>query len=178
MRAQIEPYEGTLPRLLAQRRSALAADRACIAKAARSGPTAVALLSQCRARATLTERERLQLGPGAMVLRSVSVHPDRGWGCVYESITLALARFPGLGRAEVGAYDIVALAGRCGVRLARVRERLSIVPAGDEVASRLGIAPRTGLVRLDRAIFAASGEPLEWRVALHRLRDDDADADA
>jgi DNA-binding GntR family transcriptional regulator len=71
---------------------------------------------------------------------------------------------------EIGACDILSLARRCGIRLAHARERLSVVAAGPEVAHHLGVDRHVPLVRLDRVVFAVTGEPLEWRVAMHRSR--------
>ena len=129
------------------------------------------LLAQMRGAATAVERERLQLNSGEMVLRTTRLSREQGRAFMYETAFLALGRFPGLEGADVGNYAILAIARRCGVRLNRARERITVVQASPEVASHLGVAPQSPLLKLDRVILAASGEPVEWRVSLCHLRD-------
>lgn len=129
------------------------------------------LLAQARGAATAVERERLQLNCGQMVLRTTRLRRERGRVFMYETAFLAIDRFPGLTGADVGNYTILAIARRCGVRLMQARERISVVQALSEVARRLDVAPQSALLKLDRVILAASGEPVEWRVSLCHLRD-------
>jgi GntR family transcriptional regulator len=140
----------------------------------RTGETIVGgvqLLAQAKGAATAVERERLQLNCGQMVLRTTRLRRERGRAFMYETAFLALDRFPGLAGADVGNYAILAIARRCGVRLLQARERVSVVQALPEVARRLDVAPQSALLKLDRVILAASGEPVEWRVSLCHLRD-------
>ncbi len=131
----------------------------------------VQLLGQTRGAATAIERERLQLISGEMVLRTTRLRRDRARVFMYETAFLALGRLPGLDGADVGSYEISALARRCGVRLAQARERIAVAQAAPEVASHLDVAPLSPLLKLDRVIFTTGGQPVEWRVGLCHLRD-------
>jgi DNA-binding GntR family transcriptional regulator len=48
-------------------------------------------------------------------------------------------------------------------------ERISIVPSIREVAQHLGIAAGADVMKLDRIVETADGEPIEWRVAFRKL---------
>jgi DNA-binding GntR family transcriptional regulator len=133
----------------------------------------VLLLAQARGEATTVEWKQLQLSCGEMVLRTTRLRREQGRAFMYETAILALGRFPGLADADVGNYAIVEIARQSGVRLMRARERISVVQALPEVARRLGVVPRSALLKLDRVILAAGGEPVEWRVSLCPLRDGD-----
>jgi CheY-like chemotaxis protein len=88
---------------------------------------------------------------------------------VVEEVVLALDHFPGLTANRGDVPDIVELARRYGVSLARARDRVSIVPASKDVASHLAIAVGTKVAKLDRIVAAVGGDPVEWRVAFTKI---------
>ena len=79
-----------------------------------------------------------------------------------------LDRFRGL-HANGVVSDIAELAQRYGVSLGRTTDRVSIVPATREVAQHLGIAVGADVMKLDRIVETADGEPVEWRVAYRKI---------
>jgi DNA-binding GntR family transcriptional regulator len=82
---------------------------------------------------------------------------------------LALERFPGLAANGGDVPDLVELAQRHGLTLGPASERLSIVRATKDVASRLQIAPGVDVLRLNRIVETADGEPVEWRVTFRKI---------
>ena len=88
-----------------------------------------------------------------------------------EEVVLPLERFPGLAPNGGDIPDIVELAQRHGLSLGRVTARISIVRATRDVASHLGIAAGTNVMKLDRITENAVGEPIEWRVAFMQTTD-------
>jgi GntR family transcriptional regulator len=87
----------------------------------------------------------------------------------FEEAVLALERFPGLAANGGDVPDIVELAQRHGLSLGRATERLSIVHATKDVASRLQIAVGTDVLKLNRVVATAEGEPVEWRVTFMKI---------
>ena len=132
------------------------------------------LLSQTKGAATATEQERLELTAGEPIVRTKRLRRDQGRAFMHEEACLAASRFPGLEGADVGSYSISALAQQHGVHLARASERLTLEEASPEAAGRLAVAPSTPLLKVDRVVFAMSGQPVEWRVGLCHLDDDTA----
>ncbi len=128
----------------------------------------VQLLSQTMGPATEVEQERLQLAAGGMVLRTTRVRRFGTRVLMYEICRLAVGRLPGLEVADAGNYDICELARRHGTLLGPAQEHATVVPVFAEAASRLCVAPQTPLLQLDRVIFVASGQPVEWRIGLCR----------
>jgi len=126
-------------------------------------------LSQGYSPATDIEQQRLQLGPGALVLRLTRLRRHQGRLFMYEEAALAADRFPGLGGAEIGTYRITALAQRHGVHLAQGLERVMLAQATPEIARLLEVASFTPLLQLDRVVLAMTGEPVEWRVGFCHL---------
>ena len=129
-----------------------------------------ALITQSTGPATIEEWAKLDLGaPNSRVLRLTRVqHDDNGRPLSVEDVVLALERFPGLVANGADIPDIVELAQRHGLTLGRGMERLSIVPATKDVASHLQIAPGANLLKLNRVVETADGEPVEWRVSFRK----------
>lgn len=130
------------------------------------------LLSQVKAPASESERQRLQLEADDPVLRITRVRSHQNRLFMHEVVTLAVDRFAGLDGEDAGTQRISALAQRHGIHLARASERLTLEKAPPQVAKKLDIEPRSQLLKLDRVIYASGGYPVEWRVAFCNLTDD------
>ena len=91
-------------------------------------------------------------------------------GIALEEVVLPLERFPGLSpMAAVTFQTSSSLPQRYGLSLGRAMERVSIVPATKDVAAHLGIAAGADVMKLDRIVETADGEPVEWRVAYRKV---------
>ena len=124
----------------------------------------IASIAKTTAPASDVERALLKIDGKAPVLRVVRVrYDDNGRPLSYEEVVLPLERFPGL--ASDPSPGIFELARRYGLSLGRATERATIATATADVASHLGIAARSNVVKLDRIIKTADGVPVEWRVA-------------
>ena len=129
-------------------------------------------IAQNAGAASVVEWAKLALSsPRARVLRVARIlfdatdHP-----LAVEEVVLPLERFPGLfpnGGGDV--TDTIELAQRHGISLGRAIERISIVPATWEVAKHLAIAAGADVMKLDRIVETADGEPIEWRVVLRKV---------
>jgi GntR family transcriptional regulator len=124
------------------------------------------LLSQTVDQATEDEQRELRLLPGEGVLRTRRLRKQHGAPFLYEETCLAISRFTDFQSDAASDYDILALAWRHGFHLPRASEKVSLANASSEVAALLEVQPGTTLLRLERLIFAASGDPIEWRVCL------------
>jgi DNA-binding GntR family transcriptional regulator len=82
---------------------------------------------------------------------------------------LALERFPSLAANGADVPDITELAQRHGLALGRATERVSIVRATKDVATHLPIAPGTDVLKLNRIVVTADGDPVEWRVTFRKI---------
>jgi DNA-binding GntR family transcriptional regulator len=91
---------------------------------------------------------------------------------MYEEVTLAISRLPGLDAGGAGNFRISALAQRHGIHLARASELLTMEEATPQTAKQLDVGAHTRLLKLDRVIYATGGYPVEWRVALCSLKED------
>ena len=128
----------------------------------------IALITQNTDMANAVERTKLALTvPHSCVLRLMRIRYDApGCPAALEVVVLPLDRFPGL-TADVS--DITELAQCYGLTLGRAAERISIVQATSAVAQHLGIAAGANVLKLDRVIETADGEPIEWRVAYRKI---------
>ena len=129
-------------------------------------------ISQTVGTATIVEWAKLALStPQARALRVTRIlFDDNDHPIALEEAVLPLERFPGLSPNGGGDIpDITELAKRHGISLGRASERVSIVQATRDVASHLGIAFGTDVVKLDRIVETADGEPVEWRVAYRMI---------
>ena len=133
--------------------------------------TSVALITESTGTPTLEEWAKLELGaPNSRVLRLTRVQlGDNGCPLGVEEVVLALERFPGLDANGGDMPDLVELAQRHGLSLGRASERIAIVQASREVASHLKIAPGTDVLRLNRIVETADGDPIEWRVTFRKM---------
>jgi hypothetical protein len=127
-------------------------------------------ISQTVETASLTERAKLALNtPQAPVLRVTRVRYDNAdQPLALEEVVLQLSRYFGLAPDDGDISELTELAQRYGLSLGRAIERISIVPATSNVAKHLGIAAGTDVMKLDRTVENADGEPVEWRVPIPR----------
>jgi GntR family transcriptional regulator len=130
------------------------------------------LLEQTGGAANDIERLHLQLKEGDPVLRTVRLRRYKGRPFMHERSVLAIGRFRGMREEEAGNYRISALAQQHGVQLARASERVTVEKPAPEIAKRLGVAPDTWLLKLDRILHTSSDGSVEWREALCALGED------
>jgi DNA-binding GntR family transcriptional regulator len=130
-----------------------------------------ALITQSTGAATLEEWAKLDLNePNSRVLRLIRVQlDDNGHPLGVEEVILALERFPGLTANGGDVPEVVELAQRHGLSLGSATERLSIVRATKDVASHLQIAPGADVLRLNRIVTTADGDPVEWRLTFRKM---------
>jgi DNA-binding GntR family transcriptional regulator len=130
-----------------------------------------ALITQTTGSATIEEWAKLDLSaPNSRVLRLTRVQlDDNGQPLGVEEIVLALERFPGLAANGGDAPDIIELAERHGLALGRATERLSLVRVTKDVASHLQVGAGTEVLRLNRIVETADGDPVEWRVTFRKI---------
>jgi DNA-binding GntR family transcriptional regulator len=121
--------------------------------------------------ATLVEWAKLALSaPKARVLRVTRILFDADdRPLALEEVVVALERLPSLAPNGGDIPDIVELAQRHGLAVGRATERISIVPAIKDVAAHLRIAAGCEVMKLDRIVETADGDPIEWRVAYRKI---------
>jgi DNA-binding GntR family transcriptional regulator len=122
--------------------------------------------------ATLEEWAKLDLNAhNSRVLRVTNVRHDESCRpLALEEVVIALERFPGFSpNGSSGIPDITELARRHGLRLGRASERVAIVRVSKDVASHLQIPAGTDVMKLNRVVETADGEPVEWRVTFRKL---------
>ena len=134
---------------------------------------ALTSIAQSVGTASVAEWAKLVLSDlQAPVLRVTRLrHDDQARPVALEEVVLPLERLPGLAPNGGDIPDIAELAQRHGLSLGRVTERISIIRATRDVALHLGIAVGTSVIKLDRIIETADGQPVEWRVAFARKTD-------
>ena len=129
-------------------------------------------IAQAAGTANIVEWSKLSLSSlHAPVLRVTRIlFDDNDRPIALEEAVLPLERLAGLSpRGGADIPDITELAQRHGISLGRAMERISIVPATKVIASHLGIAFGTDVMKLDRVTETADGEPIEWRVAYRKI---------
>ena len=128
-------------------------------------------LTQTTDTANTIEWAKLALSsPKARVLRVTRIRYDGAdHPIAFEEVVLALDRFPGLTANGGDIPDIIELGRRHGLSVGRASERVSIMAATKDVASHLGIATGTNVLKLDRVVVTIDGEPVEWRVAFRKI---------
>ena len=129
-------------------------------------------IAQATGTANIVEWSKLSLSSlQAPVLRVTRIlFDDNDRPIALEEAVLPLERLPGL--SPNGGADIPRHHRACpasGISLGRAMERISIVPAIKDIASHLGIAAGTDVMKLDRITETADGEPIEWRVAYRKI---------
>lgn len=123
-----------------------------------------------RGRATPTEREELNLGKKATVIRLNRLRLRKGKPFILEMITLPEALFPDLWeQSEIPntLYDFYQK--EHGVTVARAEERLCAVAADRAANKALGVALGAPLLRIERIAYGVDGAPVEWCVRLCHL---------
>lgn len=110
------------------------------------------------------ECARLRLGADEIVyrIRSFRRHENRPY--MVEKISMPAALFPDLLRTNGFPHDISALARSRGMLLGKTEERISVLPAPQEVAETLLVASSSPLIVLDRVMLTLDGRRIEWRV--------------
>jgi DNA-binding GntR family transcriptional regulator len=133
--------------------------------------TCSALITQSTGTATIEEWAKLDLSaPNSRVLRLTRVRRDgNNAPLAVEEVVLALERFRGLAANGGDVPDLVELAQRHGLSLGHASERVVIVHATKDVASHLQIAVGTDVLKLNRIVETADGEPVEWRVTFRKI---------
>jgi GntR family transcriptional regulator len=124
-------------------------------------------LKLTQGQASKQERSRLMLADGEKVFRIRRIRTRQGAPFILETISLPARLFPGLGDETAlpnTLYDHFQKA--YGVTVARGREKLTAVLAGEDEAKALGAEPGCALLKLDRIMVGLQGQPLEWRVSL------------
>jgi DNA-binding GntR family transcriptional regulator len=131
----------------------------------------VEVVAQSTDTATLEEWTKLVLNaPNCRVLRLMRVQlDDNSRPLGVEVVALALERFPGLATNGGDIPDLSELAQRHGLALGRATERLSIVRATKDVASHLEVGEGTEVLKLNRIVETADGDPVEWRVMFRKI---------
>jgi GntR family transcriptional regulator len=130
------------------------------------------ILAQEPGEADPTEQARLELRSPQRVLRTTRVRLRGNKPFLYETAVLATSRFPALNGNPYGDYQLGAFAQRHGVLLGQAEEHLTLSEAGGDAVGLLDVEPGTILLRLDRIVRSLTGEPVEWRVGLCPLRDE------
>jgi GntR family transcriptional regulator len=116
--------------------------------------------------ASAAERRRLELAECARVIRISRIRTRAGRAFMDDRIVLPEALFPGLAREpEVPntLYDL--FQKRYRIHVARTEEQVTAVAATVRLAERLGVAPGSPLLAIDRVTYDLSGRRIEWRLS-------------
>jgi GntR family transcriptional regulator len=116
--------------------------------------------------ASETEREGLDLEPGAKVARVRRVRFIDGVPMIVETLSLPDAIFPGITESEVPNSLYAYYSERFGVTIAFAREKLKAVALNAEDAAILRRAPGHPALEVSRVALALDGRAVEWRVSL------------
>ena len=129
------------------------------------------VITQSTGTATLEDWAALDLNaPNSQVLRLTRVRrDDNGSPVVVEEVVLALERFRDLAANGSDIPDIVELAQRHGLSLGHATERIAIVPASRAMVSHLQLAPGANVLKFNRIVETADGEPVEWCVTFRKI---------
>ena len=130
------------------------------------------LLTQTQDTSTPIERQRLQLGAGEPVLRTTRLRRYQGHLYMHETWSWPSAGFRGSTRRMREPSGSPAWPSATASIWPRHPNALTLEAATPEAAKRLGVEPRSQLMKLDRVIYAAAGPPVEWRVAYCSLKED------
>lgn len=127
------------------------------------------LLSFERARADAERAARLDIAPGAPVLRICNLMRLAGKPVVLDAITLPAERFPRLSEKIFRERDSTIYQlyqERYGINVVRSAERLSATLADRASANRLGIPAGSPLLCIKRTALTYHNVPVELRVSL------------
>lgn len=126
------------------------------------------LIARSTSRATRTEEEKLDLQPGARVIRMLRERLFDARPAILERISIPADLFKGFDLAlgsEMASELYVIYQQRHGVTIVNADERLRAVGAEGEECEYLKVAPGTPLLEIDRLAFSLDGRPVEWRVS-------------
>jgi GntR family transcriptional regulator len=91
---------------------------------------------------------------------------------MYEEVSLPERYFPGLSENARMPLRISDLAQEFGLVLGRGVEIVSAVAADAAAADGLSVARGAPVLKLDRVVSAIDGRPVEWRIAICHLIDE------
>jgi GntR family transcriptional regulator len=112
---------------------------------------------------------KLELAPGAPVLRLDRVRLADGTAMAVEQAYLPIARFPGVAEADFsGASLFELLAERWDVRLGDADQRVVAVAIEGEDAEALGVVPGQPGLRFQTLTRDTGGTPVFYAVSLYR----------
>jgi GntR family transcriptional regulator len=121
-------------------------------------------LTRCRANQQV--RSKLCLRAHSSVWRIDRTRLLEGRSVISETLFVPVSRFAGLDRIKPTPNDLYSLyALKFGITVARAVERLKAVAASKADVERLGCAPGTPLLEIDRVAYSLNGEPMEWRLS-------------
>jgi GntR family transcriptional regulator len=123
-------------------------------------------LSVKLAPASAIERQKLELGPGAKVVRVERLRSYGEQPCVVERIALRTDGFAGLKEAlEAVQPDSIysLLEQNFGMLIVRIHEQLRAVPADAGDARLLAVKRDAPLLEVDRVAFSLDQRRIEWR---------------
>jgi GntR family transcriptional regulator len=112
------------------------------------------------------ELKKLGLEPGAAVVEIVRVRLIDALPAILERIVLPLALFPDIDKRGPLPNALYSLYQReYGQNIATANEELRADAAGKEDAKKLGVAPGTPLLHIERIGIGVDGTRVEWRVS-------------
>ena len=124
------------------------------------------LLDCKQADPTKDEVERLELEPGAKVVRFTRVRSFQNVPSIVEGIALPQELFPDFGIELQPPNNLFRFYQSIyGVTVAKSRELISAVSATKKEAGLLGIKAGAPLLQIDRTSMTIDGRPVEWRVS-------------
>jgi GntR family transcriptional regulator len=126
------------------------------------------LLSFRAGKAAAEEQEALAIERAAPVFRIRNLLRLSGRPVLYDELTVAEKRFPGLteemfARRETTIYGMYQ--GQWGLNVVRISERLSAGAAPARAASELGIDTGSPVLMVKRIAYTYHDEPVEYRVS-------------
>lgn len=109
---------------------------------------------------------RLSIAPLAQVIRLLRLRVVDGTPMLVEDIWLPyapFAAFAAMDLAEIGDLLYPVYEARCNQVIATASETLTVEPVDAGHAGRLGIAPGTPVIVIERLAYDTRRQPLEWR---------------
>lgn len=115
---------------------------------------------------TKDEVKRLELEPGAKVVRFTRVRSFQNVPSIVEGIALPQELFPDFGIELQPPNNLFRFYQSIyGVTVAKARELITAVSATRKEAGLLGIKAGAPLLQIDRTSMTIDGRPVEWRVS-------------
>ncbi len=129
-------------------------------------PRVESRLVSCRTgKANRAESGRLDLAPGAGVIRIRRVRTLDGVDAIHERIVLPAVLFDGLDASPIPNELYSLYQARYGVTVSRAIELLQAVAADAEDARVLGVDPGAPLLEIERRAVSLDGRTIEWRIS-------------